>query len=453
MEEKKVNAEASQAHRRPVRRPKKKAPVFKYVYFSVLAVLLIISACMLGYVHRSLKAYEACQPENVLNAQIEELRAGDRSVLSFDKLRQEYGVSEAEIDKFHEDFLAGSITFSEDYAASTPERKAYHVLCNGVIMAKAALNHQGQETRMLVFTMDNWATEPMEVIGYTFQKTYPASVIIKNNGQVLEGKTENGQTVYDVRSLSPMNLEICDILGNSVPYDAASQPSYTEYRFVIPSNYTIQGVESISKEQATVEDDPSMAALKEYWPDAPGKATYTLWLLSGELNVKILDQNGREIPYTPEGQSIVLSEPVGQDTLPAGVDIDPMKVAKLWSLFMTADLSGSNYGYGQLSPYLLKGSTLQDSAWKWATGIDITFTSAHKLKDPQFQVEEISNYISYSENCFSCDIRLEKTLVLTRTGEEVLDKINARFYFMNYDDSDNGVDDPHWVLVAHQGIH
>ena len=119
---------------------------------------------------------------------------------------------------------------------------------------------------------------------------------------------------------------------------------------------------------------------------------------------------------------------------------------------MTQDLTGANNGYGQLSPYLIKGSYLQDVAWQWATGIDITFTSSHTLKDPPFQVENVSNYVVYSENCFSCDIRLEKKMVLSKTGEEVDDVINSTFYFVKYDGTDNGKDDPRWVLVDYREI-
>lgn len=67
-------------------------------------------------------------------------------------------------------------------------------------------------------------------------------------------------------------------------------------------------------------------------------------------------------------------------------------------------------------------------------------------------METISNYVVYSDNCFSCDIHLEKTLVLTRTGEERKDALNSTFYFVKYDDTDNGVEDPHWFLADYREI-
>lgn len=454
MEERSKN---TNGQRRPVRRQRKKKKstgVFKYVYLTLLVVLLIISACTLLHVHSSLKEYEASQPENILQAQVEKLRQGNfEEQMSFETLRNEHGATDEDIAQFKEAFLSGTVTFREDYSVIDPSKKVYHVLCNGVKVAQATLNHLGQENRLLVLTMDQWSVGTLEATGYALDLKAPPSAIIKNNGQVLQGEIVDGNAVYSLRSLVPLNVEICDILGNSVPYDANNLPTFTDYQVTVPSNYTVKGLETVPLELATVEAIPELEYVKEYCPDVPDRATYRLSLLSEEPNFKILDQNGQEVEFSLEGRKITLEGPSGQDTLPSFVNVDPLEVAKLWSLFMTADLSGANYGYSQLSPYLIKGSYLQGVAWKWATGIDITFTSSHTLKDPQFQVEEISNYVVYSDNCFSCDIRLEKLLVLTRTGEEVNDVINSRFYFVKYDDTDNGVNDPHWVLADYQEIH
>lgn len=458
MEEKREKMAAGE---RPVRRRRKKKKtrrVFPVVYLTLVVVLLVAAVCTLFYVHGSLVEYEASQPENVLQAQIDKLPELETNgkfeeVLSFATVRKDYGATEEQIAQYKKDFLSGTITFREDITVTDPGKKVYHVLCNGVKVAKATLEHQGQEMRMLVFTMDHWKLDTMEATGYALELTAPPSAIIKNNGQVLEGEQVDGSKVYDLRSLVPLNVEICDILGNSVAYDANNLPSFIDYQITVPSNYTVQGVEAVPLELATVEPIPEFSYVKEYCPQIPDRATYRLSLLSEEPNFKILDANGQEVAYTLEGRKVTVDGFAGQDTLPAAVDIDPLEVAKLWSLFMTADLSGANYGYGQLSPYLIKNSYLQGVAWKWATGIDITFTSSHTLKDPKFQVEEISNYVVYAEDCFSCDIRLEKVLVLNRTGEEVNDVIHSRFYFVKYDDTDNGVNDPHWVLADYQEIH
>lgn len=452
MEERRENAAGRPV--RPQRRKRKKPSMFRYVYLAIVAVLLVVSVCTLLYVHSSLVEYEASQPENVLQAQMEKLNESNfEQLMSFDAIRSEYGATDEEIAQFKKALLSGEITFREDYSVVDPGKKVYHVLCDGIQVAKATLEHKGQEMRLLVFTMDHWSVSTMEATGYGLQLTAPPTAIIKNHGQVVTGAPKDGNTVYDLRSLVPLQVEICDILGNSVAYDADNLPVFTDYQITVPSTYTVQGVEAVPLELATVEPIQELTYVKEYCPQVPDRATYRLSLLSGEPNFKILDPSGKEVAYTLEGRKATIELPAGQASLPSGVDVDPLEVAKLWSLFMTADLSGANYGYGQLSPYLIKGSYLQGVAWKWATGIDITFTSSHTLKDPKFQVEEASNYVMYAEDCFSCDIRLEKVLVLNRTGEEVNDVIHSRFYFVKYDDTDNGINDPHWVLADYQEIH
>lgn len=455
--------EQSASGRRPVnsRRPpsqKRKPRSFKKPYLTILAVLMAISACTLIYVHSALKDYESSQPENILAAQIEALRkqkdsSGFEDILSLDKMRSEWNASEEAVAQFKKDFLASSVTFQEDHSAVDPTKKTFDVLSNGCKVATATLNHEGQETRLLIFTLDRWSVEKIEVTGYEFQLTAPASVIVKSNGQVLQGTVTDGTAAYDERSPDPLNVEICDILGNSVPYDQKNLPTFTDYKVTIPMNYTICGVEPVPKEAASLEPIEGLKYVKEYCPDVPDAATYILRLLSDEPNFKILDSSGSEVDFTVEDRVVTIAQEfAGQDSLSLSVDFDPLEVAKLWSLFMTQDLTGANNGYGQLSPYLIKGSYLQDVAWQWATGIDITFTSSHTLKDPPFQVEKVSNYVVYSENCFSCDIRLEKKMVLTKTGEEVDDVINSTFYFVKYNGTDNGTSGPHWVLVDYREI-
>ena len=366
----------------PSRRPpkRKKRPSFRGTYLKILAVLLLISAGTLIYVHKALKDYEAAQPENILSAQVEMLRKSKSDAeasLSLEPLRSEWNASQAEIDQFRQDFLASHVSFLEDHSAVDPETKTFHVLSNGCPVGTATLRHEGQKSLLLIFTLDRWKVEELSLRGYELNLTLPATVTVQCNGEALQGTVTDGMAAYDVRSLTPLNVTLQDVLGNTVAYDQGSLPSYTDYQVTITREFT------------------------------------------------------------------------GQDTLPKNVDFDPLKVAKLWSLFMTQDLTGANNGYSQLSPYLIKGSYLQDVAWQWATGLDITFTSAHSLKDPPFQVEEISNYVVYSDSCFSCDIRLEKKMVL-KTGAEVDDVIHSTFYFVKYQDS--GKNSPNWVLVDYREI-
>lgn len=457
MEEKRKNPRRGAAPRFAAAPAKRGPKPFRPIYLRILAVLLVLSAGVLMYVHHVLREYEASQPENVLAEQIKQLRKLEskgkfEEMMSLEPMRSQPGITEEDLARFQKEFVNSTITFQEDHSGTDPARKQMHILSNGCKVGSAQLSHQGQENRLLMFTVDQWQVEQMELTGYAFHLTAPSSVIIKNDGQPIQGQTANGTTTYDLYSLTPLNIEICDVLGNSVPFDQKNLPTFTDYTISIPPDYTIQGAQPVPPSVAVMEPLEELKYVQEYCPDIPASATYRLSLLTREPEFRILDGQGREVDFAMEGRTVTIGGAVGQSGSAAPEGFDPLAVAKLWSLFMTNDLTGSNHGYGQLSPYLIKDSYLQGVAWKWATGVDITFTSSHTLKTPQFQVEEVSNFVYYSDNCFSCDIRLEKDLVLTRTGEEVKDVIHSTFYFVNYDDSNNGKNDPHWVLADYQEI-
>ena len=48
---------------------------------------------------------------------------------------------------------------------------------------------------------------------------------------------------------------------------------------------------------------------------------------------------------------------------------------------------------------------------------------------------------------FSCDIYFIKHMYLTSYKMDVDDVMNSTFYFMNYDDTEDGKDNPHWVII------
>ena len=50
------------------------------------------------------------------------------------------------------------------------------------------------------------------------------------------------------------------------------------------------------------------------------------------------------------------------------------------------------------------------------------------------------------------DIRFTKHMYLTRTGENVDDTLNDRFYFVRCDDTDDGKDNPAWKLATMKEI-
>lgn len=454
----KFGTESGYGYTRKTRAHSKHGITFKATYLIFVAVLLAVSAGIIVYVHGALVDYEKSQPENILQSQIDLLEKAESveeisKVMSVDSLKEEFSASDEDIMNFKSEILTGTLSFKENHGSVDASKKVFDVISDGCKVASFTLEHVGQETKLLIFTLDRWKIAEFTSCGYEVNFTSPISVTVKNKGETVVGENSDdlSKSVYSIKTLSKPDIEIYDVLGNSVKYDSANLPKFTDYKITVPSNFTVKGKDTLSLDMATLTPIDSLKYVKEYCDSVPDTATYVISIMSGEPNFKIYDNNGDEVNFELDGRKVEIDVQSGKDENPLEVDIDPLEVAKLWSFFMTQDLVGKTNGYYQISPYLIDGSYLQGVAWKWATGIDITFTSTHTLENPPFCTEKISNFVKYSDDCFSCDILLEKNMHLS-TGMTVKDTINSTFYFVRYDDTDNGIDDAHWVFVDYKEI-
>lgn len=124
---------------------------------------------------------------------------------------------------------------------------------------------------------------------------------------------------------------------------------------------------------------------------------------------------------------------------------------------MTDDLEGARHGFDTIAAYLIRDSSYYRYAYQWATGVDISFTSVHTITG--FTNKRLSNFIAYSDTCFSCDIYFEKNMRLYDSGGQGLfagnrtDVFNSTVYFVYCDDTpNNGQDDPHWAIALMHDI-
>ena len=161
----------------------------------------------------------------------------------------------------------------------------------------------------------------------------------------------------------------------------------------------------------------------------------------------VADPEGNPVPLAEGEHTYDFSQPSGGGTVPDEVsgEIDVLKAAQDWSLFLTQDLP-----FSRIRDYLIPGSYQYEVAWKYATGEDITFTSAHTLLDPAFTGNTVANFTWITGDCFSVDISFVKHMRL-RTGKLVDDPMNDRFYFVRYDDPESG-EGPAWKLASMKEI-
>lgn len=205
---------------------------------------------------------------------------------------------------------------------------------------------------------------------------------------------------------------------------------------------------------------PSSADNTDYlyvaeFADVPQLLTYHFEGLAKAPTFTVTDNLGNPVHYLlTKGGELTITEQAVLAELPESLSsqVDPLEIAKTWSLYMTDDLEGSLNGYYTMRKYLIRDSYYDTVAYQWATNIDISFISNHYFNDPPFSSESVKNVVLYGDNCFSCDIYFIKHMILTRTGKLQDDVFNRRMYFVYTDDTDDNIDNPHWTICDMQEI-
>ena len=123
-------------------------------------------------------------------------------------------------------------------------------------------------------------------------------------------------------------------------------------------------------------------------------------------------------------------------------DVDIETIAKNWSLFLTKDLTGASYGFSTIRNYVIEGTDMYTKAYNWAHNVDITFTSSHTLENPPFTNVRIENFNIYDENAFTCEVYLEKHMVVK--GVKQVDVMHDELAFIKTDGT--------WKLMNIKGV-
>lgn len=288
--------------------------------------------------------------------------------------------------------------------------------------------------------------------GYTFslpEYFYPAV-----NGMRCKGTAkEDGTMEYCVKAGVSPEIYIHDLYGNSALFSENTKITDYTYTLTLPSNFKLLSI------GASTEDFPAFSTkenddykyIKEYCASLPSLNVYALHSIAPGLDIKYEDNTGTEKNATIKSGANSFTSQTGTHAPDKTVDIDVIKAAETWSLFMSDDLAGELHGFYELKKLLINNSYLYDVANKWARGIDITFISDHDLLNPPFENQKAENFVFYSDTCFSCNIYLEKRMRLS-SGKYQTDIINSTFYFVFTDDTDDGVVNPHWAIADFKEI-
>ena len=405
------NSSRHMAQNRRSNKNKKNTAFKKFIrtYVIILIVLMIIA---LVYVYSSLKKYENNQIDNYMKNTISELtKACDKGKIEKYVSKDDFKLSEFEKDSTTLNDGIGSIlkekniTYKRTDKNLNDDRQVYTLYADEKPILDVHLDGTSKETRLSILTFSKWKVEKVTNASedglYTCKVSAPSNCKVYVNGKELGKKNISSEDKEDV-------------------FEEVSK--YSSIAYLV--KYEVKGL--IAKPEVKIVDSKNKE--QEYKVDEK----------TGEYK--------KDLDYKK-----IKTEEEAMKKIKGTVDIK--KIAESWSLFLTDDLGGNLHGFYTMKKYIVDGSTMYKNAYKWATGVDVTFVSRHALLNPRFTEEKISNFEIYNDKAFSCEVHLIKNLkVLGRGYNTVKDKLHERFYFVYYDDTKDGVDNPSWKLVNMKSV-
>ncbi len=376
---------------------KKKKSKF-WIGFAIYGgVLLVLAVIFLIYTNNCLVRYENAQPGNVVNkylatfeSKVEDKSIGEVMTLPAGKFESSDAYMETYLSQFQGDVSYSAKKNAGSYATEEP---VYDIYAGEEVVARITLKATDIKTIFAILTIMDW----------------------------------------EIESIVP----VCN-------------KDTHNYVIKAPENYTVKVNDiALGSEELTgkVTENPNFKYVSEY-VDMPSIVEYKVEGFIKEPTIKIYDSANKEVTYEADGAgNIDATDAVSTAEVPKEYADLAYNMAKMWSNFTTKDLTGGKYGLDTIRKYLIKDSYYWNMATAYAGGVDITFVSAHTLKADSFRNIKVTNYVSYGENCFSCHVYFDKAMYLTKTGAVVMETMDSTFYFVKYDDSDDGVDNPHWAIV------
>lgn len=251
--------------------------------------------------------------------------------------------------------------------------------------------------------------------------------------KVIETKTKLGLFTYQIR-------EVVDIKPNL-------KRGIVYYDVIVPSNYEVYVGDELLTEYTSSEHYKDLDYM--YYNDSmPTLVKYEIDNLVSEEKIVVKDYNGNVVDVDEKNfvyqndNYFIATATLEEAKEIIDIDIDIMKIAEDWHLFLTKDLSGERYGFYNLSNYLIEGTNMYQMAYNWAYSVDITFTSKHSLGNPIWPEERLENFVIYGPSAFSCEVYLNKDMIVNNKHQS--DIMHDRLYFIK--------DNNEWKLINLQAI-
>lgn len=377
---------------------KRKKISFYWIGLGIYTViLLILSWRFLDYTDKALILYEASQPEAAMEGYMADFKnmLVDGTLcekIEMPKIPNAFEPEDA-YNELYEARLAdiGNYSFDRDADGYSTQEPVYCIYGDGTPVAKVTLSALNERTVFGILTIMDWEVKTVTPVLDTELKSYTVQI-------------------PDTYKATVNGIELKD---NSLTGTIIVNPEFANVSLYVKMPYQVE---------------------------------YEVSDLINEPEIKVFDADGEEAAFTLDEAGNVYASGNRITQIPEDRYNDALKMAQAWDNFLTGDLGGDKNGLSVIQQYLIRDSYYWNIAGDYARSVDITYISEHTLSGQPYSNIEISDYISYGENCYSCHIYFEKNMVLT-SGARRVNTIDSTFYFVRYDDSDDGVDNPHWAIA------
>ena len=338
---------------------------FKKSLLIYTGVLGVLAIVFLIYIFVTLVSYEDHQMNNFLKNTIHDL--SDEELISY---LEDNNLSDDLLDTYKK------ITKSDDFVYEKVDDDTYHIYLND----------------RLIFTISS---------------------------KVVDTKTKLGLFSYQIREVE----NIIPNLARGLFY----------YDVIIPSNWQVL-VDGKVMDNPSREENFADLDFMYYNDSMPKLSTYEINDLNSEKEITFKDFLGNDV-NVDENNFVYQNDDyfIHVETLEEAkeyidINFDIIKLAHNWHLFLTRDLTGPWYGLGTVTEAMIEGTSVYDLAYNWAHGVDITFTSKHTLGNPIWPVERLENFVIYGLDAFSCEVYLEKDMIVA--GKHQSDIMHDTLYFI-----------------------
>lgn len=353
---------------------KRKVPVFLICYLCFLATCIAFWVLVVCYVQQCLVRYEAAQPEYFVDELTGRLSgSGISSIFKVDAAPTRFESAEDVAAYYDKNIQGKTIVWQQDKSSYDVSSPVYRIYADEVPVGVLTLREASSEPIMFILTLCEWevaAAEPLiaapsESITVTVPENY--SVLV--NGEAMGAG---------------------ELTGN---FTVLEQLQYAEDYVAVPRivEYHVQGL----FKKPVVEIYDAFGASVEY-----------------------------EESYEAGHTQIIV------DTFPVS-EMDPQLAAQVlenaerYTNFFSRDLPGCRNSVEPIADMFPKDSYYLELADNYRKE-DMWTYSAHS--EPTFENEKVSDYISYSDELFSCEIYFDKRIVLSTKAVRIV-TTHERFIF------------------------